>query len=710
MAGAAPAAAQVGPPATGAADKNPKLDSAFVALSARDGAAARSLRQAARARRRGRRRPRQRARPRRRRRARRAAQRGRHRRPLRRRPRPGSARPDRRAALARRVERRQVRRAGALRRGAGHQRRRPGRDRRRRVARRGRRRHRGQGGDRRSRLHRPRRQQGARRHPEHGDRPQRMRRRLERQHQPRHGGRRDRPRDGARRPALPRLHRRHRGPQRGEGLPRRAGRVDRQLLRRLLQLGARRRQRRAGHARRDRRGRGERGHPVGQLRRQRGADALPGHVRRRRTPTSSTSSRRGDEADERGDRQRPDRLRLPALGPVGRREHRLRPLPHRTRPTPSRSPRARTRRPARRRRSSRSASTTRAPPRPSTCSSSASRGPARRAWTCSPTTACSRTQYSVPSSSILDPGASTSVFTAGAICFQNDSLEPYSSQGPTIDGRIKPDIAGQDAVTSGVYGPFSTCGSSGFTGTSAASPHTAGAAALVKQVNPSLTRGAAAQLPPRPCRRARRRGPGQPVRGGQAAARRAQPPAHRHDRRGERRDRRGRDAGGHGQPAGRPTSYRFQFGPTAAYGSQTAAVPAGAGDLGPGRLRRRQRAQPVDDLPLPDRREQRPRDDATAATPPSPRRRPPVDHHAPAARTERPAGRPRRDGRRAARPAARLRPARAATKPLVTCKMQGQEGDLHGEAGEGEAGDGEAHARREGLSPAPPADPGAAAA
>ena len=35
--------AQVGPPATGATDKNPKLDSAFVALSAREGAAARTF-------------------------------------------------------------------------------------------------------------------------------------------------------------------------------------------------------------------------------------------------------------------------------------------------------------------------------------------------------------------------------------------------------------------------------------------------------------------------------------------------------------------------------------------------------------------------------------------------------------------------------------------------------------------------------------------
>ena len=162
------------------------------------------------------------------------------------------------------------------------------------------------------------------------------------------------------------------------------------------------------------------------------------------------------------------------------------------------------------------------------------------------------TQYSIPSSSILDPGASTSVFTAGAICFQNDSLEPYSSQGPTIDSRTKPDIAGQDAVTSGVYGPFSTCGSSGFTGTSAASPHTAGAAALVKQVNPSLT---AAQL--RSFLRGRAgelgaAGPDNLFGAGKLLLGAPTRPARRHDRRGERRDHRRRDAGGHGQPAGRP--------------------------------------------------------------------------------------------------------------------------------------------------------------
>ena len=187
------------------------------------------------------------------------------------------------------------------------------------------------------------------------------------------------------------------------------------------------------------------------------------------------------------------------------------------------------------------------------------------------------TQYSVPSSSILDPGASTSVFTAGAICFQNDSLEPYSSRGPTIDGRIKPDIAGQDAVTSGVYGVFSTCGGSGFTGTSAASPHTAGAAALVKQVNPSLTalqlrsflRGRAGELGTA--------GPDNLFGAGKLLLGAPSLPPTVTTGAASDVTTEGATLAGTMNPQGAPTSYRFQFGTTAAYGSQTASVPAGAG-------------------------------------------------------------------------------------------------------------------------------------
>ncbi len=97
-------------------------------------------------------------------------------------------------------------------------------------------------------------------------------------------------------------------------------------------------------------------------------------------------------------------------------------------------------------------------------------------------------QYDVSAGSVVDPATSPSAFAVGALCWQNNLLEPYSSQGPTIDGRLKPDIAGHDSVSSATYGAFTgSCPFSGFAGTSAASPEVAGAAALVKQANPSFT-------------------------------------------------------------------------------------------------------------------------------------------------------------------------------------------------------------------------------
>jgi subtilisin family serine protease len=96
-------------------------------------------------------------------------------------------------------------------------------------------------------------------------------------------------------------------------------------------------------------------------------------------------------------------------------------------------------------------------------------------------------QYLTQDSSVGDPGASAFAFTAGAICWQTNALEPYSGRGPTIDGRVKPDIAGQDSNSGATYGQFSACGQSGFTGTSASTPAAAGAAALVKEQNPTFT-------------------------------------------------------------------------------------------------------------------------------------------------------------------------------------------------------------------------------
>jgi hypothetical protein len=65
-----------------------------------------------------------------------------------------------------------------------------------------------------------------------------------------------------------------------------------------------------------------------------------------------------------------------------------------------------------------------------------------------------------------------------------DILSPYSSQGPTKDGRKKPDIGAPTNVLNQVYG---TLEDYRFSGTSAATPHLAGVAVLYKQAFPQST-------------------------------------------------------------------------------------------------------------------------------------------------------------------------------------------------------------------------------
>ena len=100
-------------------------------------------------------------------------------------------------------------------------------------------------------------------------------------------------------------------------------------------------------------------------------------------------------------------------------------------------------------------------------------------------------QYQTAAGSVVDPATSSAALAVGALCWQTRQLEFYSSQGPTIDGRTKPDIVGHDSVSGATYGLFSSCpsafaGPSGFAGTSASSPEVAGAAALVKQAYPAF--------------------------------------------------------------------------------------------------------------------------------------------------------------------------------------------------------------------------------
>ena len=94
-------------------------------------------------------------------------------------------------------------------------------------------------------------------------------------------------------------------------------------------------------------------------------------------------------------------------------------------------------------------------------------------------------EHVVAAGSIGAPASSPAAFAVGALCWQSRQLEPYSSQGPTVDGRVKPEIVGHDSVSGATYGSFAACPSA-FAGTSASAPEIAGAAALVNQLFPAL--------------------------------------------------------------------------------------------------------------------------------------------------------------------------------------------------------------------------------
>jgi len=90
-------------------------------------------------------------------------------------------------------------------------------------------------------------------------------------------------------------------------------------------------------------------------------------------------------------------------------------------------------------------------------------------------------EHPVSYSSVSVPADADGAIVVGAINHLDGILEPFSSQGPTNNGKLAPHVVGPDGVTTLAFN------GEPFYGTSATAPYVAGLAALILQTNPDIS-------------------------------------------------------------------------------------------------------------------------------------------------------------------------------------------------------------------------------